>query len=159
MLKSLKELFDGRLKRALLDTNEQTAEHAVRLATAALLVETAKADFEFDLSERQALQDLIQRTYELSPEETSELLKMAESEVDVAISLDRFTSLLDRNLNPGQKLTVMKLLWELAYADGRLDKYEEYLIRKLADLLHVPHRGFIQAKLAVTERLKSEQSS
>lgn len=157
MLRSLKELFDSRLKREFADADERVAEHAVRMATAALLIETAKADFEFDLSERQALRALIQRTYELTDDETEELLRMAEAETDVAVSLNQFTTLLDRNLNPGQKLAVMKLLWELAYVDGRLDKYEEYLIRKLADLLHVPHRGFIQAKLAVTEQLKSEK--
>ncbi|MES9885425.1 MAG: TerB family tellurite resistance protein, partial [Candidatus Sedimenticola sp. 6PFRAG1] len=80
------------------------------------------------------------------------LLVIAEAEVDASISLDQFTVLLDRDLVPDQKIVLLEMLWEVAFADGRIDKYEEYLIRKLADLLHVPHRGFIQAKLKVQSR-------
>ncbi|MES9874288.1 MAG: TerB family tellurite resistance protein, partial [Candidatus Sedimenticola sp. 6PFRAG7] len=152
MFKTLKELFDGRLKGELHDSNPRIAEHALRIATSALLVEISRSDYEFDLIERDKIQDIISTRYGLTTEETKELLVIAEAEVDASISLDQFTVLLDRDLVPDQKIVLLEMLWEVAFADGRIDKYEEYLIRKLADLLHVPHRGFIQAKLKVQSR-------
>lgn len=134
------------------------AEHAVRIATAALLIETAGSDFEFDERERQELDRLIVKTYGLSQEECDDLLRIAETEVETSVSLDQFTRLLDRNLSPRQKRRVMELLWQVAFADGRIDKYEEYLIRRLADLLHVPHKVFILAKLAAEQRGEEKQS-
>ena len=156
MIKTLKQLFEQQLKRSVHDQDARTAEHAVRIATAALLIETARADFEFDEHERQALDRLIGEIYGLSREERGELLRIAEAEVEVSISLDQFTRLLDRNLSPAQKCRVVELLWQVAFADGRVDKYEEYLIRKLADLLHVPHKAFISAKLAAAHRGKEK---
>ena len=149
MFKSLKDFFEERLKPGLIEKEDQIAEHAIRLACSALLIELARSDFEFELSERIALERTLQRVYGITTEETAELMVMAESQADASVSLDQFTLLLDRNLNPAQKLHFLELLWELAYVDGRIDKYEEYLIRKLSDLLHVPHSGFIQAKLNV----------
>ncbi|MES9961890.1 MAG: TerB family tellurite resistance protein [Sedimenticola sp.] len=154
MFKSLKELFDKRLRAELHDTRAPIAEHALRMATAALLVETSRSDYEFNPVEGDTIQEILSRTYRLSPEEIRELLSIAEAEVDASISLDQFTVLLDRDLTPEQKIELLEMLWEVAFADGRIDKYEEYLVRKLADLLHVPHRGFIQAKLNVQSRSK-----
>ncbi|OOZ34614.1 TerB family tellurite resistance protein [Solemya velesiana gill symbiont] len=155
MFKTLKELFDKRLQSELHDKSPQVAEHALRMATAALLVEISRSDNEFHLVERDTIQDILVRSYQLAVEEVQELITIAEAEVDASISLDQFTVLLDRDLIPDQKIAMLEKLWEVAYADGRIDKYEEYLVRKLADLLHVPHRGFIQAKLNVQSRSKS----
>ncbi len=154
MINSLQQFFEQRLQPAFKGNDTHIAEHAIRLATAALLVETAQADFEFDLLERGALKSMLQRVYGLTGRETADLLTLAEQEVDASISLDQFTKLLDRNLNPEQKHHVLELLWEVAFVDGRIDKYEEYMIRKLADLLHVSHGKFIQTKLRVADRSK-----
>jgi len=154
MIHTLKQLFDQKLRVSVHNQDASTAEQAVRVATAALLIETARADFEFDKMEREKLDRLIGETYGLSTQERRELIQIAEAEVDASVSLDQFTRLLDRNLSPAQKRRVMELLWEVALADGRIDKYEEYLIRKLADLLHVSHKAFILAKLNATEKGK-----
>ena len=154
MIDTLKQLFDQKLRVSVHNQDANTAEHAVRVATAALLIETARADFEFDKMEREKLDRLIGETYGLSTQERRELIQIAEAEVDASVSLDQFTRLLDRNLSPAQKRRVMELLWEVALADGRIDKYEEYLILKLADLLHVSHKVFILAKLNATEKGK-----
>lgn len=154
MIKSFLQFFQQTLGPDLEADDGHTAEHALRLATAALLVETAMADHKFGLAEQKALHSILQRVYELTAKETKELARIAKEEVENSVSLDQFTRLLDRDLNPAQKFHVMELLWEVAFADGRLDKYEEYLIRKLADLLHVPHKEFIRAKLRVADRRK-----
>jgi uncharacterized tellurite resistance protein B-like protein len=154
MIDSLRQFFEGSLKPAFKGSDTHIAEHATRLATAALLVETARSDFEFDMSERDALDTILQRVYGLTKRETEKLMKIAEAEVDASTSLDQFTRLLDRNLGFEQKYHVLELLWEVAFVDGRIDKYEEYLIRKIADLLHVSHSHFIRAKLTQAERHK-----
>lgn len=154
MIDSLRQFFATRLQPAFKGSDTHIAEHAMRLATAALLVETARSDFEFDMSERDALDTILQRVYGLTKRETEELMKIAEAEVDASTSLDQFTRLLDRNLGLEQKHHILELLWEVAYVDGRIDKYEEYLIRKIADLLHVSHSHFIRAKLTQAERHK-----
>ena len=154
MINSLRQFVERRLQPAFKGNDSHIAEHAMRLATAALLVEAARADFDFDLTERGILESILQRVYGLTDQETLELLRIAEAEVNASTSLDQFTKLLDRDLSLEQKHHVLELLWEMAFADGRIDKYEEYLIRKLADLLHVSHRHFIQTKLRVAERHK-----
>jgi len=67
------------------------------------------------------------------------------------VSLYQFTGLINQHFTPEQKVRVVEMLWQVAYADGHLDPYEEALVRKIADLIHVPHRQFIQAKHRVAE--------
>ena len=72
---------------------------------------------------------------------------MAESEVEESVSLHQFTRLVNDNYNPEQKLALIESMWKVAFADGELDKYEDYLIRKVADLIYVSHSEFIRCKL------------
>ncbi|MCG8428265.1 MAG: TerB family tellurite resistance protein [Chromatiales bacterium] len=133
-------------------------EHEIRLATAALLVETANSDYEFSVTEMDKLREILVRYYQLSSSEVEQLITQARSHVDDSISLDQFSRLLDTNLTPAEKVHVLELLWEVAFADGRVDKYEEYLIRKLADLLHVSHKGYISAKLKAEKAVKEQNA-
>jgi len=152
MIKSFVELFQQQFEPIFKADQSQPVEHTLRMATAALLVEIAMADHVFDVAEQKVLESVLQKVYGLSAKETRELVRIAKEEVEHSISLDQFTKLLDRNLNPAQKFHVMELLWKVAFADGRIDKYEEYLVRKLSDLLHVPHKEFIRAKLKVASQ-------
>lgn len=120
-----------------------------RVAVATLLVEIARADFEVDPAERIAIRRMLGAAYGLDPESAGELLARAEHAVEDAVSLYEFTSRLNDELSPAQKVEIIEMLWRVAFADGRIDKYEEHLVRKAADLLHVPHRRFIRAKLKV----------
>ncbi len=119
---------------------------ASRLAVATLLVEIARADFEVDTSERTAIRRMLGAAYGLDPGLAEELLVRAERTVEEAVSLHEFTSRLNEELSPEEKTEIVEMLWRVAFADGRLDKYEEHLVRKAADLLYVPHRRFIRAK-------------
>jgi uncharacterized tellurite resistance protein B-like protein len=127
-------------------------EHALRLATAALLVEMTRADHAISAAERAAVEEAVRRVFGLTAEETGELVRLAEQEASEATSLYPFTSLINRHLSHDQKDRVVELLWEVAYADGGLDSHEEHLVRKVAGLIHVPHQAFIRAKLRAQER-------
>lgn len=135
------------------DASSQEAEPAYQLATAALLVEMARADYDVKQEERLSVTAAIQKAFGLSATETDELVRLAELEAEHATSLYEFTSLINTHFSAEQKRRVVELLWRVAFADGHLDKYEEHLVRKVADLIYVPHRTFIQAKHHVKNQL------
>jgi len=143
MIKSLISLF----KLPAADT-EDKREHQVQLAAAALLVETARADFVQDGSEEAALGELLLNTLGLAKQEVTELMAAANKAADQATSLYEFTRLINDHYTPEQKTKLINAMWRVAYADGRLDKYEEHLIRRVAELTYVPHEEYIRCKLA-----------
>ena len=122
---------------------------ASRLAVATLLVEIARADHDIDPAERTAIRRMLGASYGLDPASSADLLARAEHAVEESVSLHEFTSRLNDELSPQEKTGIVEMLWRVAFADGRIDKYEEHLVRKAADLLYVPHRRFIRAKLKV----------
>jgi uncharacterized tellurite resistance protein B-like protein len=148
MLDRIKQFFDNTIMQASPQAGE-LAEHELRLATAALLIEMTRADFGVNHEEMQAVCDALQRTFELTTQETDELVALAEEEVRQSASLFEFTHLVDKAFDLEQKIHVVELLWRVAYSDSHLCKHEEHLVRKLADLLHVPHRDFLRTKHAV----------
>jgi len=146
MLKAVRQFFENHILAETQSQDGATCEHGLRLATAALLIEMSRADFKVSEREREAVVQAVRRVFGLDPSQTRELVALAEKEADRATSLYQFTAHINDSFTPAQKAHVVELLWEVAYADGRLDKYEEHLVRKIADLIHVPHREFIQAK-------------
>lgn len=125
---------------------ESDREHALRLATAALLIEVVRADFEVDEAELAATLEVLAKEFALSAEESEALLRLAREEAEQAVSLHAFTRLLNDNYDAPSKERVIELMWQIAYADGVKDKHEEHLIRKVADLLYVPHVRFVKAR-------------
>jgi uncharacterized tellurite resistance protein B-like protein len=89
--------------------------------------------------------------FALAPGEADELLRLAEEEVRQAIDFYQFTSLLNRHFSAGQKVRVIEAMWAVAYADATLSAWEQHLVRKVADLLYVPHADYIHAKLKARE--------
>ena len=124
-----------------------TTVTGIPLAVAALLVEILRADFETSADERRRLLESLQRLLGLEQQACEELLALAERHIDQSHDLYQFTSEINRSWSPDQKLRLLEELWRVAQADEQLHKYEEHLIRRIADLLHVPHSGFIAAKL------------
>lgn len=122
-------------------------QHARNLAVAALLVEVLRADYDVSAPERRQVLDSIRELLELEPAECEALLLSAERQVDGAHDLHQFTSELNRGLSHEDKLQLLEQLWRVAQADATVHHYEEHLIRRVADLLHVSHREFILAKL------------
>ena len=130
---------------AAVDPREQ--ERARNLAVAALLVEVLRADHEFVAGERRQVVESIRGILGLDTAQCEDLLADAERQVDGAHDLHQFTSRLNRSLSHDEKLRLVEQLWRVAQADAVVHKYEEHLIRRVADLLHVSHREFIAAKL------------
>jgi len=144
MLNSLRELFETHFQRAV--TGEEPPAKTIELAAAALMVEISRADSSIDDAERAVIDAALLKHFHLSREEAGEILELAEKEVDHSVSLHDFTRVINDNLSAADKIRTVELLWRVAFADGVLDKYEEYFIRKIADLLYVSHRDYIQAK-------------
>ena len=148
MLNRIKQFFDSHLKPEA----ETNTRHSQQLAAAALLLEMARVDDTVKEVERHAVARAIRKAFELSESETAEIIRLAESEAHNATCYHEFTRLINTSYTLPQKIQLVELLWEVAYADDELEMYEEHLVRKLADLLYVPHRDFIRAKLRVIER-------
>ncbi len=121
-------------------------EHAIRMATAVLMVDVARADNDFDESEFDLLLSLVQRHFELSPDEASELANAAHAEAEELVEISRFTSLLHEHLSDDEKEHVVSLLWQVAYADGRLSRHEDSLVLKIGDLLYVNRARVMRLK-------------
>lgn len=148
MLSKLSRFIERHLQPAG-DASPILSMHQKHVAVAALLVEVALADHEFSAEEMERLGSLLTRKFSLSSNEISELIELAKSESERATCLHQFTQLINQHCNPQEKFNLMKAMWEVAYVDGTLDKYEDYVIRKIADLIYVPHNEFIRAKSAV----------
>jgi uncharacterized tellurite resistance protein B-like protein len=121
-------------------------EAAIRSATAVLMVDVARADYVFDDTEFDSVLRLIQSHFDLSGEDAAALVNMADEKADDLTSLHEFTQLLHNNLDEEDKARIVGLLWQIAYADGRLDKYEDSLVLKISDLLHVSRGKVMQLK-------------
>lgn len=143
MISALKALFEPVARES--DTER---EHRVRLAAAALLIETARSDFKQDAQEQAALEPLLCRALQLPPQEVHGLVEAAEARVDEATSLYEFTRVINDHFSAEQKLRLIEAMWAVAHADGDVHRYEEHLIRRTAELTYVPHQDYIGAKLA-----------
>ena len=106
-----------------------------------------QADYDIKDNERSAIMRALRASFLLSESEAREVLHEAEEQALHATSLYDFTSLVNDKFSYEDKVQIVANMWQVAYADGDLDKYEEYIIRKVADLLYVAHSDFIRAKL------------
>ena len=119
------------------DEGAESREAALRSATAVLMLDVARSDNVFEESEFERVLALVEKHFGMSPEDAAELVNAADEKAENVVSLHEFTQLLHNNLDEGEKARIVGLLWKVAYADGRLDKYEDSLVRKISDLLHV----------------------
>lgn len=114
------------------------AEHdRIHVAAAALLLELAHADEEFSATEREHLEETLARHFDLSGDETRELIALADEERRRAVDLYQFTRLIAERYDEGQKMVLAEVMWRMAYADGELAKHESYLMRKVSNLLEL----------------------
>jgi len=147
MIVSLTKLFGREPPVAgLLETREP-----LELATAALLLELARSDFSEAPEEVEAIRHLLARRFGLSGEKLDDLIEKAQRRADSAVSLHEFTHRLNRELSEEDKLSIVEMLWQVSHADGRIDKHEEHLVRRIAGLLHVSDRDRVRLKLKVVE--------
>ena len=143
MLNQIKLFFEQHLA---LSSPEDNKEEKLQLATAVLFLEMMYIDDKVEPKEQEIILSLIHQNFSLTAEQTTSLLELAERQREQATDYFQFTSLINKEYNLEQKIRLIESLWKIAFIDGLLDANEEYLVRKIAALLHVPHTDFIMAK-------------
>ena len=141
MIDKIKSFFS---KNVLESEAETTSPD--QLATAALLIEVMVIDGDLDDQEMQAIAGTLSNMLDLSKEQIDQLIELSKEEVAEATSLYQFTKEINEHFDIEKKLSLMTAMWRVAFADGHLDKYEENIIRRVADLLHIRHSEYIRCK-------------
>lgn len=119
----------------------------IQVATAVILLEVANSDEDFSESEKNSVVGILKDNFELNDEEVSELIAASDEERKGSVDMWHFANIINENYTETEKYRVMENIWRVIYADGRLDKYEDHIVHKLALILHVPHKTMIDAKL------------
>ena len=128
------------------ETQPKDRQQLLQVATATLLLEVVRADFEVQRSEMEILQKLLAEHFHLDNKTLSQLMAEAHEQADQLISLQHLTRQLNEHFDESEKTRVIEMMWEIVFADGNLDHYEEHLIRQVSELLYLPHARFIQAR-------------
>ena len=128
------------------NTDNVDREAALRMATAVLMIDVARADHVFEESEFKRVLQLIESHFDLAAEQSAELFNAAGEEADDMVSLHDLIQLLNKHLDDVDKARIISLLWQVAYADGQLDKYEDALVLKIGDLLYVSRGRVMRLK-------------
>lgn len=144
MLRKLTALFDTAFARD--NADPATREHALRVATALLLIEVGRADYADDLAEGATMLASLKQFFALDDAAAALLLEEARSTADRAVELQQFTRRLHEQLSAAEKLRVVEMLWQVALADSRLDKHEDHLVRRIAELMYVSHSDLIRIR-------------
>jgi len=147
MLTVLKKYFIGDAQ------NDRTPEVKLRdkilIATCVLMLEVAKSDDEFVTTEKEIIHRILETELEIPKEDVKEILKIAERDREESVDIFEYTSLINRHFSRTEKLQMVERFWEIIFADGNFDQFEDYMVHKLADLLRLTHEELIAAKLKV----------
>jgi uncharacterized tellurite resistance protein B-like protein len=130
---------------------EECTVERIRHATAVLLVEIARADHELHEHEVAAIDEQLVRCFGIEPESAAELVARARHAAEESVSLHEFTRLLHAEMSYTEKESVVEMLWRIAFADRNLDKYEDYMIAKIAELLYVARGDVIRLRQRVMD--------
>ena len=145
MLDLVKKYFspDGRTPIS----SQNTDSKHILVATCALLLEMAAVDGEFSDEEQNVILSILRNDHHMSGSEATEIIKSAQAQRERSIDLWQFTNLINQNYSEEDKIRVMETIWNVIYADGKLDGHEDYLVHNLANLLRLSHSQLIEAKL------------
>lgn len=155
MLQSIKNFIDAVLS-PVAAADSSTAEHALQLATAVMLVEVMRADASFEPSERVAVLAALRERFALSDSEAAELTELAITTAREATDLYAYTSRINERADMAQKVRMVEHLWRVAYADGHLGDHERHVLWRIADLLHVPQGAYVHARMRIQKEIRGE---
>ena len=145
MIKSIQNIFKRKENESAVDSKKSEQE----LAYASLLIEVINSDNKFDDRERDKLLEILSNKLDIHKEELDNFTELAQKKSEDSTSLYEFTREINDQYEYEEKVSLITDLWGIAYSDGKLDKYEDYVIRKIADLIYVSHADFIKSKLKV----------
>ncbi len=120
--------------------------HQLQLATCILLIEVSKSDDDYDADEQEKIISLIKDKFSLTDDEIGEVFSASNEHHNKMISLYEWTDIINKECSYEQKLIIIGFMWDIAYIDSKIDKYEDYTIRKVCDLIYVNHKDFINLK-------------
>ncbi|MBL1262916.1 TerB family tellurite resistance protein [Methylomicrobium sp. RS1] len=143
MLTQIKIFFE---QHFALSAPEMSEEEQLQIASIALFLEIMAMDDTGEAKERELILTLVKQSFSLTTDQAAALIASAEQKNKQATDYFQFTSLINKRCTLEQKIQLIESLWKIALVDGKLDPEEEYLVRKLAELLYVPHVDFIMAK-------------
>ena len=148
MLDIVKRFFSNATAEVSKDANQKT-EHDLSVATCALFLEMGRIDETFTQEEMDTILTILKEKYGLSQEHADALVAEADKELAESVDLWRFARLINENYTIDEKIEIIEILWQMVYVDGKMDKYEHYLMNKLKNLLRLSHDQLIDAKLKV----------
>ena len=151
MLTKIKDFFNNNASLKAGD-DSKGRETKIQVAACALLVEMASIDNEFSETEEQGIVAILEKEFGLAEVMAKEVMELAGLELKESVDVWQFTSLINKNYSPDEKIELIELVWKVVYADGHLDKHEDYLVKKLSRMLNLSHKEMIDAKLKVLGR-------
>lgn len=151
MLTKIKDFFNNNASLTA-DNSSDKKENKIQVAACALLVEMASIDNEFSETERKGIISILEKEFGLAEVMAKEVMELAGEQLKGSVDVWQFTSLINKNYSPQEKMQLIELVWKVVYADGHLDKHEDYLVKKLSRMLNLSHKEMIDAKLKVLGR-------
>ena len=122
--------------------------HKLQLATCILLIEVSKSDDDFDTAEQENIKNLVQDRFNLTDQELDHIFSISDDKHNTMTSLFEWTDIINTECSYEEKLIIIGFMWDIALTDSKIDKYEDYTIRKVSELIYVKHKDFISLKNA-----------
>ena len=146
IITSLLDRFKSPNKKDDDSISPETFGNNAILAICILMIEVSRSDDNFDDIEKEKILSILKSKYELDDTQLEIIMKIANQKNDDMISLYEWTTIINNTYEYDERVKILRSLWEVAYADNVIDKYEDYTIIKIADLIYVKHSDFIKAK-------------
>ncbi len=148
MIDTVKRFF-SKVSANKVNAIKQDSQHDVRVATCALFLEMARIDEEFTRAESETILSILKEKYGLSKAHADALLAEADKELAESVDLWQFARLINENYTIEEKIEIIEILWHIVFVDGKMNRYENYLMHKLETLLRLSHKQLMDAKLKV----------
>ena len=143
-MKLLNKLFP-KLKDEVSNDNSSDIDQ-LQIATCILLIEVSKSDDDFDIKEQDKIKDLVKKKFNIPQDKIDNIFMHCNKEHDSMTSLYDWTEVVNKECSYEQKCMIIGYMWDIAFTDSKIDKYEDFTIRKVADLIYVKHKDFIALK-------------
>jgi uncharacterized tellurite resistance protein B-like protein len=154
IVEALEEFLEAYLAEPSDADGHDLSEQRMRLATAVLIVQITRSDFEISEDERRAVIEAVQHALGLGAEESEQIARFAGVQAERAPRLHDYAQIVDERCTLEQKRRILEALWRVAFADAEILAHEEYLVRKIAELLHLSTADLIEAKIKAREAFR-----
>jgi len=152
----MKKFFNNLFKKNQIE--DLVEDNSVLLSAIALLLEVSLADEIMDISEVETLKNVLLKEFDVEQTKIDDLISNAKKNQNSSTSLYEFTRKINDEYKFEDKKNLILSMWKIAFADGNIDKYEEYVIRKVSDLIYISHPEFIESKQLAREEYENRKT-